>query len=32
MERCPTCILQDKRYNKHNHEITDIHLAAIYQW
>ena len=32
MERCPACKLQNKRKNKYNHELTDTHLAANYQY
>ena len=28
MERCPTCILQYRRTNEYNHELTNTHLAA----
>ena len=32
MEHCPTCILQYKRKNKCNHELTNTHLAANNQY
>ena len=32
MEHCPTCILQYKRNNKYNHEVTNTHLAANNQF
>ena len=32
MEHCPTCNLQYKRNNKHNHELTNTHLAANNQY
>ena len=32
MEHCPNCILQYKRNNKYNHELTNTHLAAINQY
>ena len=28
MENCPTCNLQYKRNIKHNHELTNTHIAA----
>ena len=32
MEHCPTCNLQFKRNNKHNHELTNTDLAANNQY
>ena len=28
MDTCPHCNLQNERNNKHNHELTNRHLAA----
>ena len=32
MEHCPTCNLQYTQNNKYNHDLTNTHLAAIYQY